>query len=152
MARSGKKKRPKRGLTESDEPFINAHGAAGTLLWIDMMWVPPDQRGKGVGRRFYEKWESNLPKEFALIKLMTADTGSGPSDGFWLSMGYQPVYCEETGDYESDNMMWKGVNGHPTPSCVEPEYDDWEEEPEPNPAKVIACANELRGRLWTTRG
>jgi ribosomal protein S18 acetylase RimI-like enzyme len=104
-------------------PYIHAHMSGEHAVWIDMMSVPSNQRGKGVGRRYYEKWESELPKTVALVLLVPADTGSGsgPSNGFWEAMGYE---------YRDNECMWKGVNGHPTPAGSDPNPDD--EEPDPD--------------------
>lgn len=106
----------------SDKPYINAHG--NELVWIDMMWVPPDQRGTGVGRRYYEEWEKALPPSVRLIRLMAADAGDGLSNGFWEAMGFEYQYVGEDLDYETSQYMWKGVNGHPTPPSVDADAED----------------------------
>lgn len=103
-----------------DEPYINAH-RSGDIIWIDMMGVP--DRGKGIGRRYYEQWEANLPPDIKLIRLMAADAGHGPSNGFWEAMGFDYQYAGDDLDYETSHYMWKGVNGHPTPPTVNADED-----------------------------
>jgi len=39
-----------------NKPFINAHLSGENVLWIDMMLVPKEQRGKGIGTQFYQEW------------------------------------------------------------------------------------------------
>lgn len=109
-----------------EQPYINAH-RSGDIVWIDMMHVPPGQRGKGIGRAFYERWEASLPKDVTLVKLMAADTGEGVSNGFWDAMGFDYQYAGEALGYEASQTMWKGVNGFPTPPTVDVDAEDAEE-------------------------
>ena len=112
-----------KAAAEADEPewyrllkgkgTIEAHGT--DMLWLDWMYVKPEYRGTGLGAEAYRLWEKDLPGDVRLVKLMAADTGDGTSAPFWEKMGYTYVYDYETGDYEADHTMWKGVNGHPTP-------------------------------------
>ena len=104
-------------MNNSVEPYIDAH-VSGDVIWIDMIFVPFDQRNKGVGRALYEKWEKELPADITLVRLMAADTGSGQSSDFWDAMGFEFQYDGEDLDYESSQYMWLGVNGHPTPATV----------------------------------
>jgi predicted GNAT superfamily acetyltransferase len=103
-------------------PFIDAH-RSGNAVWIDMMLVPKKQRGRGVGRAYYEQWEAALPKDVELVRLMAADTGEGASNGFWEAMGFDFQYDGEDLDYEMTHYMWKGVNGYPTPPTVDADAD-----------------------------
>lgn len=93
-----------------------------------MMLVPRDQRGKGAGRRFYNAWETRLPEAVRLVRIMAADTGTGPSDGFWKAMGFEYTYDGDPDamDYETRQHMWKGVNGHSTPPPISVEENDSE--------------------------
>lgn len=63
--------------------------ADGGLLWIDMLAIPEGKRGEGVGAKLWRHFEASLPPSITCIKLMAADTGSGPSRGFWCRMGFQ---------------------------------------------------------------
>jgi len=50
---------------------------------------------------------------------MAADTGDYDSTGFWDKMGFSFVYDSNVElDYETAQMMWKGVNGNPTPKSI----------------------------------
>lgn len=104
---------------DKDDIYINAHLSGTEILWIDIMFVPEEQRGKGKGTAFYEDWEQFIPKTAKIIKLMAADTGNGESSGFWEKMGFSFVYDSETElGHETAQMMWKGVNGHSTPKSI----------------------------------
>ena len=73
---------------EPTEPYINAH-RSGDRIVIDMMWVPPSQRSKGVGTRYYQEWEKTLPPDVTRVEAWAADTdGEGNSDRFWESLGF----------------------------------------------------------------
>ena len=116
----------KRCSSPPKEPYIHAH-RSGNLVLIDMMWVPPDQRGKGVGTKFYEDWEKTLPPDITRIDALASDTeGTGNADHFWESVNFRYKYDGEEGvlDYESSHWMWKGVNGHPTPPTIWVEAGD----------------------------
>lgn len=104
--------------TSSNKPYIRAHKSGEDVVWIDMMFVPPDQRGKGLGKQYYEEWESDLPYTVKLVRIMAADTGSGLSNGFWEKMGFEYQYYGTDLPYEVSQYMWKGVNGHPTPPSI----------------------------------
>jgi len=100
-------------------PYIDAHLSGNTVV-IDMMWVPPEQRGKGVGRGYYEQWESELPSHVKYVKIWAADTGEGKSNQFWEQLGFEYMFAPgEDDDYNEDDDHWwwmiKGVNGNPTP-------------------------------------
>jgi GNAT superfamily N-acetyltransferase len=108
---------------EDNAPYIDAH-RSGDVIWIDMMAVPSEHRGKGIGRQHYEAWEASLPPDIKLIRLMAADTGEGVSNGFWEAMGFEYQYDGEDLDYETSQSMWKGVNGHETPPTVNVDDDE----------------------------
>lgn len=109
-------------LLENPEPYIAAH-RSGDIIWIDMMSVPVSDRGKGIGRQYYMKWEQELPQDVKIVRLMAADTGSGLSNGFWEAMGFEYQYSGDDLDYETSQYMWKGVNGNPTPATVDLDDD-----------------------------
>jgi hypothetical protein len=107
--------------------FAGLHGKLeyhreGDVLQIDMFALNKGDRGQGGGRIAWQEFEGSIPTDIKLIHLFAADTGAGSSTGFWEKMGFTYKYDYETGDYESDNTMWKGVNGHATPESIrEPE-------------------------------
>lgn len=109
---------------EAEKPYIDDH-RSGDIMWLDMMAVPV--RGQGIGRRYYQQWEAELPKDIKLVRLMAADAGHGLANGFWEKMGFEYQYDGEDLDYETSQYMWKGVNGFPTPETVWVGDDDDEE-------------------------
>lgn len=113
---------------EASEPYINAH-REGSMVWIDMMHVPPEQRGAGSGRAYYEQWEAALPQDIEYVRLVPVDSGGGPADGFWEAMGYNYLYSSHDPDYDVPNDMVKGVNDHPAPGPLGYEPDELTEAP-----------------------
>lgn len=111
---------------ENEKPWIDWHQAGEFVVLIDMFYVPPGMRGKGIGKTFYQNWESRLPKSVKLVRLMAADygDGAGMSNQFWERMGFEYNYTGDNLPYEVEQMMWKGVNGHPTPPAIESDGDD----------------------------
>jgi hypothetical protein len=109
-------------------PYTMEAHRSGDVIWVD--WFEVKDKGKGLGRKYYMEWESKLPKDIKLVRLFAADAAGD----FWDKMGFSYVYDTEQGD-ESDQYMWKGVNGNPTPQPVENDYEsdggyDIEDEPE----------------------
>lgn len=111
--------------------------------------IPSENRGKGLGRKYYEEWEESLPSDIHLVLLQAEDIGSGDPTGFWLEMGFDfkwtggdngdPVYLDDEGYLAMpDNDMWKGVNGHDTPDTLEWIYEDELDESLRNPPEIKA--------------
>lgn len=134
-----------------DRPFIDAH-RTGNTIEIEMMHVPRHMRRKGEGSRFYQEWESKLPKDITLVRLWAADTdGNGKSVGFWESLGFDFCYtAADADDYDPSQDIWwwmhKGVNGHetPKPQLVEPDEDEIKESVAPSTAEM----NAVRDEFW----
>lgn len=111
-------------LEESAEPYISARMSSNKkVVFIDMMEVPKDLRGKGVGSDYYLNWENNLPSTVERVELFASDTGAGNTVGFWEAMGFDFKY-ENSDDYETQYEMWKGVNGHSTPPPIDEILDE----------------------------
>lgn len=108
---------------QRDEKCIEMH-IQGTALVIDMFVIPSSLRGKGVGTQTYFEIEQNAPDNITRIEIMAADigAGTGPSNGFWESVGFDYIYIDR-GDIpdQMSNWMWKGINGHKTPASIEPD-------------------------------
>lgn len=107
-----------------DQPTISAHWTTAdeTVIEIDWFSMPAHLRGRGLGQKAYEAWESQLPPSVKLVTLFAADSeGRGNSDPFWERLGFN--WRWNAGDvsemsYEAAHRMHKGVNGHPTPDSV----------------------------------
>lgn len=119
---------------------IDAH-RSGSIIWIDWICVPADQRGRGNGRAAYSEFEKHLPADVEQVRVMAADSGSGSSQGFWDALGFAFAFDGPGASglpYESRQTMFKGVNGHPTPK---PTWisDDQNEEGENAPPSPSVC-------------
>lgn len=101
------------------------------VVEITMIYVCPEDRGKGIGRTLYQEFEKNLPNDVKMVKLFAADTGNGNSDDFWDKMGFEYTYtgeCKEDVEsgvgYEGLHSMRKGVNGYTTPQSIFIDYTE----------------------------
>jgi len=113
---------------------VRAYPTTPGTLYLEWFALPKDLRGKGLGRRAYMLWEATLPKKLKLIRLHTADSGSGPTEAFWERMGFDwrydfddPVYSTDDPLYEASREMQKGIHGKRTPKSIPahaPSYDE----------------------------
>ena len=112
-----------------EDVIINAHrvgGPAGPGIYISWFKVPENLRGSGIGTAAYEQWETELPPDVDIVYLHAADSGEGPSDDFWLALGFDYVLTSDDMSalpIESQQYMMKGV-GRPTPDPFFIEEDD----------------------------
>jgi len=93
---------------------VAAHRRGPTSLYLEWFVIPLEDRGKGEGAKRYLEWEAGLPKWVKEIYLHAADSGSGPTDMFWDSVGYDWVYdisSDESDDYsyEDQHFMVKKI-------------------------------------------
>jgi hypothetical protein len=114
---------------------VRAHPRSADTMYLEWFALPRELRGKGLGRRAYKLWEKTVPKEFKLIQLHAADSGSGPTDAFWERMGFQwrfdfgePVYSASDPRYEASHEMQKGIHGKRTPDLVDVPNEDGEDD------------------------
>jgi len=101
----------------AEQPYIDAHRVGAHKIEIEMMSVPKAQRGKGVGRRFYEQWEAELPPDIHVVQIWSADTGTGNARGFWESMGFEYRYSNpDDWPVDEDTMDWMVIDLRLTPN------------------------------------
>ena len=119
----------------TNEVTINAHRAGGPHgrgVYISWFEVPRHLRRQGLGTEAYEEFETELPKDVDLVYLHAADSGAGPSDGFWEMLGFDYVYGVEYPldmedlSIEEQQYMVKGI-GRETPDPVIVTEEDLEE-------------------------
>lgn len=103
---------------------------------LEMFVIPSGSRRNGEGRKFYEKFESELPESVKLVTLIAADLGSGETQAFWGKMGFSLVteIPESVNGEHYYVHMQKGVNGYPTPQTLPAEAYDEEYWPTFDPA------------------
>lgn len=117
---------------KKQKPFIDAH-VVGDVAEVELLYVPPNERGKGVAKRLYQRWEKSLPKNVEFVQLEAVDygDGAGMSNLFWERMGFVYKYDVSEESNVPDEIayrMWKGVNGHPTPPPTVLERDGDEDD------------------------
>lgn len=109
---------------------INAHLVGPDKIYIEWFHVPRELRRRGLGTAAYKRWEKSLPKAVKYITLHAADAGTGPSNDFWISLGFRYRwafgYTPDPSDklYEASQAMIKGIHGTPTPETTHIEPDD----------------------------
>lgn len=95
------------------EDFVQRHGivlevrtSGSNLLWIDMVLVPKELRGKGLGTKVVKLVEDAARAEgIKTVLLYAADTdGNGRSGPFWESLGYG--YDESDNEDEDAEENW----------------------------------------------
>lgn len=134
MVRHSTNRSPQKNLGKSEQAqaYISAHSVdkKNSIVEIDMIFVPQEQRRQGEGTRLYEEWEAELPKSVHAVHLFAANTeGEGfgddeNSDDFWSAQGFDYRFrARRSSDshrlpYEERHTMVKGVNGHPTPKPI----------------------------------
>jgi GNAT superfamily N-acetyltransferase len=99
-----------------DEYILQGHDS-GDLFWIDWFHIPKEVRGKGHGRAFYqaiERWVRDGEVVTKQIRIMAADSGNGPTDEFWIKMGFEHI-SENSEDYEQSHMMRKTLKTKKVP-------------------------------------
>lgn len=76
------------------------------LFWdntpfMNMLYLLPDYRGKGLGRRFVAKWEEDM-KSRSFNYLMTSTQQNEYAQHFYLKLGYKAVggFMQPDGEYE----------------------------------------------------
>ena len=69
-------------------PVVEARIVGPGVVCIDYFEVPEEWQGQGLGREFYQEWESNLPPEIVKIILCAAGDDQG-AEIFWVKMGFQ---------------------------------------------------------------
>jgi ribosomal protein S18 acetylase RimI-like enzyme len=78
---------------------ITWHRVGTSAAYIAWFAVPAGARRRGLGERAYAQWERELPKAVTTVRLHAADSGDGPSSGFWERVGFSFRWNED--DVES---------------------------------------------------
>lgn len=84
-------------------PFLASH-QAGDTAWLDVLFVPKENRHQGWGTRLFNNWIKSLPEEITKVELLAVDLDGGSPIGFWKKLGFEveDQYFEdvpETGCY-----------------------------------------------------
>jgi hypothetical protein len=68
-------------------PFLATH-LTEDVAWIDVLFVPQENRRQGFGRRMVMEWLSKLPATIKKIELLAVDLDGGSPVGFWKKLGF----------------------------------------------------------------
>jgi hypothetical protein len=68
-------------------PFLASH-VRGDTAWLDVLFVPRDQRHHGWGSRMFLDWAKSLPAEIKKIELLAVNIDEDSPVGFWMKMGF----------------------------------------------------------------
>jgi ribosomal protein S18 acetylase RimI-like enzyme len=109
----------------SEEPYLNA-SFVQDVAYIDMLYVPPNLRNKGVGSKLVQEWVSTLGIQIKRVKLMACTLGGKDGIHFWESLGFTKAFSGGSLYSEIENTMVLGVNGYsqPVPEFIQ-EHDDF---------------------------
>ncbi|WP_310622219.1 GNAT family N-acetyltransferase [Flexibacterium corallicola] len=111
----------------STQPYIKAWEDE-SILYIDMLYVPPSLRGTGIGTQLAKSTMAQASSLIQRVRLRSAALGSGHTMPFWKSLGFQPAYDVTRLSEDIDNVadiLVMGLNNHPTPAPI-PLTDDSE--------------------------
>ena len=111
-------------LNRKPDVTLEFHQKGNDAIEIEMFSIPRGRRRQGEGERLYREFEAALPKCIKRIDLYAADTGGGPSHGFWDAMGFDYKYTDEEDEShpkwnELKNWMVKYVRQETSASSIE---------------------------------
>lgn len=69
-------------------PFLASH-LSGETAWVDVLFVPQEQRHRGWGRRLFTDWLRGLPADVKRVELLAVDLDGGSPVGFWKKLGFE---------------------------------------------------------------
>lgn len=111
-------------------PFIATH-LSDDVAWIDVLFVPREQRHQGYGRRMVRDWLAKLPATIRKIEVLAVDLDGGSPVGFWKKMGFdiEDKYFPElmTGCYMSHDLHGTAPSERKSaaPEAPKPDDDTW---------------------------
>lgn len=101
---------------DSDKPYYTTQDLSqnGKLYGciLETFVIPSHQRGRGLGKELYQKFESELPDDVKIVGLIAADLGSGPTKEYWASHGFVQAfdYSQATEDEKNGcTSVWLKV-------------------------------------------
>ena len=104
-------------------PYIDAeitNKCSFDIALVHMLYVPPQMRKKGIGKRVLNEYIKSLPKQVKVIRLQSATLGSGDTMSYWTSLGFKRVYdttqMSDKGD--APRILEMGVNGYKLPPPI----------------------------------
>lgn len=114
-------------------PFLATH-LTDDVAWIDVLFVPKENRNQGHGRRMVLEWLSKLPATIKKIELLAVDLDGGSPVGFWRKMGF------DVEDRYFPEIMTGCYMSHPLKEEAEAEKKPEGEKPRNKPDEDVWCA------------
>jgi len=114
-------------------PFLATH-LSDDVAWIDVLFVPQEQRHQGFGRRMVLQWLSKLPATIKKIELLAVDLDGGSPVGFWKKMGF------DVEDKYYPEIMTGCYMTHPLGEDAEAPAKPQESETKARPDDDVWCA------------
>jgi predicted GNAT family acetyltransferase len=100
-------------------------GEESEVAYVETLYVPPWQRGKGVGAEMFKEWVKTLPSNVRRVRLKAATLGGSDSLKFWQRLGFTEAFSGHLYP-EIENTMVLGVNGYSNPVVEDiAEDDEW---------------------------
>lgn len=100
----------------AEQPYIDVE-FDGTRALVHLLYVPPQLRGQGEGKKVFASFLDSLPEHIEHVRLKAATLGSGDSTPFWQSLGFTQAYAG--GNDETARVMHLAVNGFSLPTVEE---------------------------------
>lgn len=98
-----------------EKPYIKFDGfLSDEVLHIDILYVPPSLRGRGIGAKVFNEWVESLPCNVKRVRLMACSLGGSDGVAFWKGLGFKNAYTGNLYD-EIENALVLGINGYSTP-------------------------------------
>jgi len=86
----------------------------GDRALIHLVYVPPSQRGKGIGKQLFQSVLDAIKHEAVkTIRLMSAPLCGRSTTEYWKSLGFVSAY--EGGQPDNIRVLHKAVNGFELP-------------------------------------
>jgi len=113
-------------------PFLATH-LTEDVAWIDVLFVPKENRCQGFGRRMVLEWLSKLPATIKKIELLAVDLDGGSPVGFWKKLGF------DVEDKYYPEIMTGCYMSHPLQEDGQPEKKPETEQPKSKPDDDVWC-------------
>lgn len=99
-------------VTFGNVPFLSAR-VHDHVAWITWLYVPPEMRRQGIGRRMVDDWEAHMPADVREVRLLAADVDGEDPIPFWEKLGFHDEAVPPWVGEVRVRLMSRGVAGRP---------------------------------------